>query len=196
MSRKPKWDERVKKAQAELDKTGVDPQKILGMVSKCLKEKGIKGEAKFIKPQSINYKGIGKDYGTNGEGHIIWIEFVKKRDVAGKDDKRKYVAVVGAGKDIGFPQKGATGTGFIFSKLLDIEWDKTQVIIIPVKDLDGESYGLKNVDNILKCRNGVEHCIGEYLIKEGVPILNYYQHKNYSEKFWNECEKDNYQLKK
>ena len=181
---KPVWDERIKKGQEELNKSVVKDVEILRIISECLKEKGIDGEVLLVEsiPQNINFEDIMTYYNTNGEGHIIWIEFVKSG----------HVAVVGAGKDIGFPQNRNKGTWSILSKLSNVEWDKTKVIIIPIRGLDKRSFGLKNVDNLLKCRNGVEHCIGEYLIKNNVPILNYYQHRNYSEKYWNECEKNNY----
>ena len=84
------------------------------------------------------------------------------------------VAVVGAGKDIGFPEKGTIGILKSFADKGKVEWYKSKVIIIPKRGLDKESNGIKNVDNIFKCRNGVEHCIGEYLIENSVPILNYH----------------------
>ena len=55
----------------------------------------------------------------------------------------------------------------------NIEWDASKVIIIPIRGLDVSCVGIKNVDNVLKCRNGVEHCIGQYLIENSIPILNY-----------------------
>ena len=181
---KPTWNERVKKGQDELKKTAVEKSEVLGIISECLKKKGIDGEALLIEPASknIDYKKIMDTYKTNGEGHIVWVQFVNSG----------HVAVVGAGKDIGFPKNEIKGTWSILSKLSDVEWDTKNLIIVPVKGLDNKSNGLKNVKNILKCRNGVEHCIGEYLIEKKVPILNYYSHKNYSVKFWEKCEERNY----
>lgn len=188
MSIKPKMDERVIKGQDELDKPVVNKSEVKKILSKCLKEKRISGEVLTINPVSekIDYEQISKKYGTNGEGHIIWVQFASSG----------HVAVVGAGKDIGFPKNENKGTWSILSKISSVEWDRSEVIIIPVRELDKDSYGLKNIhkhgNNILKCRNGVEHCIGEYLIKKDVPILNYYQHRNYSERFWQKYEEGNY----
>lgn len=185
MAIKPNWNQRLEKAREELRKTPVRDSEIVKLISKCLKENNIDGKVITVdlSLQDINYKEIMEKYETNAEAHIIWVQFVKCG----------HVAVVGAGKDIGFPQSGKLGTGFILSGLHCVEWDKTKVIIIPVKGLD-EKNGIKNVDNILKCRNGVEHCIGEYLIKNNVPILNFYQHRNYSECYWGKCEKQNYNI--
>ncbi len=184
MSIKPTWDERIKKGQEELNKSVVEYNEITRIIYECLNKNNINGEVLTeLSPQNINYKEINEKYETNAEGHIIWIQFVKSG----------HVAVVGAGKDIGFPKNKKSGTWSILSKLSNVEWNKEKVIIIAIRGLDKESVGLKNVDNLLKCRNGVEQCIGEYLIKNNIPILNYYQHRNYSEKYWNNCVQNNYQ---
>lgn len=188
MSIKPRLYERVIKGREELDKPAVERTEVKKILSDCLKEKGISAEVLTINPLSekINYEQISEKYETNGAGHIIWVQFV----ISG------HVAVVGAGKDIGFPKNENNGTWSILSKLPNVEWDRSEVIIIPVRELDQHSYGLKNIhkhrNNILKCRNGVEHYIGECLIKKDVPVLNYYQHRNYSESFWQKCEEGNY----
>ena len=182
---KKSLNERIKKAQEELQKTVIEERDILDLISKCLSEQKIDADV-YVEPapRHINYKDIMDTYGTNGEGHVIWVEFVKSG----------HVAVVGAGKDIGFPRNEKKGTWCILSKLLNVDWDVTKVIIVPVRGLNQESYGIKNVDNLLKCRNGIEHYIGEYLINSGVPVLNFYQHKNYSERYWNACKKRNYNI--
>lgn len=127
-------------------------------------------------------KEILKTHKINGKGHIIWVAFVNSG----------HVAVVGAGTDIGFFKNKKRGTWRILSKL-DVDWYEDKVIIVPVRGLDNKSNGLINVKNVLKCRNGVEHCIGEYLIEKKDSILNYYSHKNYLERYWNECKKRNYE---
>ena len=187
---KPAFDTRVEEGKSEFNKPIIEKSEILEILSNCLKEKGISGEILFINltSEKIDYEQISKDHGTNGTGHIIWLQF----------SNSGHVAVVGAGKDIGFSRNENKGTWSILSKIPHVEWNKEEVIIIPVRGLDKDSYGLKNVhkhgNNILRCRNGVEHCIGEYLINKGVPILNYYQHWNYSKEFWKRCEDRNYLL--
>lgn len=176
--------ERVKKAKEEYLKPHKDPEIILSMINECLKLNKIDGNAYKISPKEINYSDICNKNKTNGEGHIIWVQFVKGG----------HVAVVGAGKDIGFP-KGKRGTWSIIKDVDGVQWETSEVIIVPIRGLDAGSVGIKNVDNVLKCRNGVEHCIGDYLIDNGVPILNFYQHKNYSDDFWLKCKKQCYKIK-
>jgi len=184
--RKKSIEERIQKAREEFSRPFVEVDEIVKILSCCLKDNSIDGDIMIYESLSknIDYKDIMRKYNTNGEGHIIWLEFVEKG----------HVAVVGAGKDIGFPRNEKRGTWSILSKILNIEWDTSKVIIIPIRGLDVSSVGIKNVDNVLKCRNGVEYCIGQYLIENNIPILNYYQHINYSEKFWNKCKKNNYWL--
>ena len=192
MPKKFNLKERVDEARKQLEKETKTLDEIKTILSECLEEKRISGEIITTNPSltKINYEEIRTKYDTNGAGHLIWIQFTQSG----------HVAVVGAGKDIGFPKNPSRGTALILSKIKEekpeAEWDTNKVILIPIKGLDRESYGLKNIhkhgNNVLKCRNGVEHCIGEYLIKKGVPVLNLYQHKNYSDKFWGNCEKNNY----
>lgn len=135
----------------------------------------------IVDPQKINYELIRKKCKIEEKGHIIWVAFVNTG----------HVAVVGAGTDISFSKNKKRGAWRVLCEL-DVEWYEEKVIIVPVRKLDNKSNGLKNVNNVLNCRNGVEHCIGEYLIEKKVSILNYYSHKNYSDRYWNECEQRKY----
>ncbi|WP_090481431.1 hypothetical protein [Pseudobutyrivibrio sp. JW11] len=96
---------------------------------------------------------------------------------------------MGAGADIRFSYK--TTTGMILDHLNE-KWDKQKLILITFKDL--KAVGLKGCTNVLECRNGIENYIGEYLSKQGVPILNYYQHWNYKKEIWKKWEENNYKL--
>ena len=186
MSIKPCWEERIKKANNEQSKPAVSVEKIEELLDSCLKDNGIEGKIIRFEDdvKKINYKEIMRNYETNEEGHLIWIEFVTSG----------HIAVVGAGKDIGFPRNKNVGTWRILSSLENAEWDETKVIVIPIKGLES-IHRKKNGDyikNILRCRDGIEYFIGDYLIDNDVPILNYYQHKNWSEEYWEECKKNNY----
>ena len=190
MSIKPNWDNRIKEGKIQIGKRPAKKSEVLSEISECMKKKHIVGDIVQVNPkeEKINYKKIMMDHKTNGEGHVIWIQFVKSG----------HVAVVGAGKDIGFPTTRNKGTWSFLKRLEDgsknVEWDESQVIVIPIRGLDEKSNGLKNVNNVLNCRNGVEQCIGDYLIQQKIPILNYYSHKNYSKKFWEQCEEKNYNI--
>ena len=183
---KPKWEQRINKGRAESKKGIISIKKIKEILSKCLKNQEIdRTILHFTNLSCINYSKIQEDNKTNAIGHIIWLQFTKQG----------HIAVVGAGKDIGFPIKSKSGTAFILNEL-NLEWDKSNIIVIAIKGLDHQSVGLKNIkefnNNILKCRNGIEHYIGDYLISKNIPIINFYQHKNYSENFWNNCINQNY----
>lgn len=181
-------DKRIEFAELERCKEPVDKTNIIEIIKQCLSDCGIDGEIITLNPlnDKIDYKDIQKKSGIKKEHHIIWLEFVKGG----------HVAVVGAGKDIGFPTNLKQGTSAILAGIKDVEWDKSYVLLIAVKGLSEESVGLKNLDkfgnSILRCRNGVEHLIGEWLHEKNVPILNYFQHLNYSEKFWNNCKNNDY----
>lgn len=194
MRGKPSWNKRVEKAKEQLKIESVSIEEIESILLECLKEKKIDGVVKRISLEGthINYEQISEKCKTSDAGHLIWIVFLKDG----------HVAVVGAGKDIGFPTKGKIGTGYILDCLRiegkNVEWNKNEVIIIPIKGLTTSSVGIpKDKEHyrcLLECRNGVEHCIGEYLLKNNVPIINLYSHKNYSDSFWNTCENNGFLL--
>lgn len=188
MVKKLSIDKRKEKATKEFKKTIVKLNEIKNILSECLKNKNIDGDIiDFDLSTEKDYNNkiteITKNSKINDKKHIIWITFVESG----------HVALVGAGNDIGFLTNKNYGT-WRFLDHLNVKWDKSKVIVIPIRGLDIKSTGYKNVENILKCRNGVEHCIGKYLVDENVPILNYYQHNNYCDEFWEKCEKNNYNL--
>ena len=196
MSIKPNIRERISRAEKELNKDACEADEIVNILQDYFKQKDalIDGVA-YIETDisQINYKKISCDYGTNDDRHIIWITFVDKELSDGR--KRNYAAVVGAGKDIGFSQNKKIGTWKILHNL-GVKWDKSKVIILPIRGL--KSIGLKRdgikINNILECRNGVEHFIGEYLVEKGVPIINLYQHVNYSKEYWDICKRNNFYI--
>lgn len=188
---KPKFSERVKKAQEILDnntiKVNLDKNRIKKLISKCLSKNHICGEVILCNNFSgINYEDIMKEYKTNNSGHIVWVLFTNTG----------HVAVVGAGKDLRFSHNKNSGTWKILNELKeknkDLEWNKSEVILIPIRGL--KSIGKKSLDNILLCRNGVEQLIGDCLIENNIPILNYYSHKNYCSSYWETCKKNNYRI--
>jgi len=197
MSIKPKISDRISQAEKELNREEVfEIKDILQVLQDYFNQKDALIDGfPYIETdiRKINYKEISRAYGTNDEGHIIWIAFVDKEYSSGR--KQSYVAVVGAGKDIGFSQNERRGTWRVLCHL-GVKWNKTQVIIIPIRGL--KSIGIKRegmkICNILECRNGVEHFIGEYLTGKGVPILNLYQHINYSKNYWDECKRNDFNV--
>ena len=192
---KPNWEERKQKALEILTKKlpileeNNDINKVIeyvaNKISVCLNDKGIKGKVLCVNPADINYEKISIEYNLAAKGHIIWITFTNSG----------HVAVVGAGTDINFSKSKRYGTWWLIDQLnKNIDWYKESVIVVPIEGLNKESNGIKNVDNVLKCRNGVEHYIGECLMSFNIPILNYFSHRNYSERFWLACKQNDYNL--
>lgn len=104
---KPRWDERVKIGQKELDRdNSFTKDDIKNMVSKCLRINCIKGKVLISDIEKIKHI-----YEVNEANHIIWIQFASTG----------HVAVVGAGKDIGFPHNEKMGTWKILSKIKKME---------------------------------------------------------------------------
>lgn len=180
---KPILKERQEKAKTQFKRTPKNKATVINILKKAIREGNIKGKVICIDPQNIDFEKISKDYNTNDASHIIFLQIVEGG----------HIAVLGAGKDISFTKKvSKKGTWSIISKIDGIKWKTDEVILIPISKLCG--IGIQNVRNILECRNGVEHYLGKYLIDHNIPILNCDQHLNYSEKFWNKCLENNYDI--
>ena len=68
-------------------------------------------------------------------------------------------------------------------------------------DNNCEDCGSISTDHDLQYRNVIEMYIGEYLLKQGIPILDKYSHKNYKrtpDEWWDKIEEifDDYNIKK
>lgn len=172
----------LKKRQEEANEQYNYPihKDICEIIEKALKEVNINGKILKINPKELDYEEIRKKYGTNDCSHIIFIQFTQKG----------HIAVVGAGKDISFSKNVSCGTWKIISAIEGVEWDDKMVIVIPILNI--KNCRIKKGDNILTYRNGVEHYLGNYLSMKKIPILNYYQHKNYSDMFWEKCKENDY----
>ena len=187
---KPTIEERKEKAKEQNDENAKDKEDIRKILEEALDEiareteNNVKGKVLLKKPEEIDYEQIKEEYNKNDASHIIFIQFTKKG----------HVAVVGAGKDMSFSKKVSRGTWAIISAIEDVEWDNEFAMVIPISNI--KNCRIKQDDNILTYRNGVEHYLGDYLLNEDIPILNYYQHKNYCDKFWKECKKNGYRIKK
>lgn len=122
-----------------------------------------KVEDRAIGIRRINYSKIWDDNKPEQaeKEDIVWIKFVEA-----KEEKDRYISVVGVGCDISFTDntKNTTSSGKII-KELDLEWDDKEMFIFPLKNIPA---GLK--------RSDIESGIGNYLIDNGVPILDFYSH--------------------
>lgn len=107
---------------------------------------------KKTKLRRIEYSKINK----GNKEDIVWIKFTTDN----------YISVIGTGCDIYFTEhaKNNTTAGRIIQRL-ELEWDDSEVLIFP----------LKNIPKGLN-RSDIESGIGNYLISQNVPILDYYSH--------------------
>lgn len=168
---------RVKMAEKQLDKFMMqkqnnqhkDKKQITMLVNEFLEQIGIGINAEFdneVKVKSekgrtkgrISYFEIKQRSGISCKEDIVWIKF----------NKSGCISVVGVGCDIFFTQKTKEGTSAgKINKFLKQEWDEKSVLIFPLIGLDD----LGSFD-----RSDIESGIGNYLIANDVPILDYYSH--------------------
>lgn len=121
------------------------------------KEEKIKGR--------ISYTDIKQQSGISCKEDIVWIKF----------NRSGCISVVGVGCDIYFTSKTKEETSAgkinIFLKQLEAdeehEWDEESILVFPLIGLNK----LEGID-----RSDIESGIGNYLIANDVPILDYYSH--------------------
>lgn len=109
------------------------------------------------------YKEIKKNNNLKDERDIVWMKFTEDG----------FLGVVATSNDINFDiplsekeyNKKHNTAGIIIHHL-EKKWDESFVLIFP----------LKNIPEELK-RGDVERGIGNYLIKKGVPILDFFSHR-------------------
>lgn len=157
---------RYKKAEEQAGMKTVDPKVVVGYVNEFLRKVGMKttedlGFSPIIKltgkgKRQINYAKICKDTHIDDKRDIVWIKFTTDN----------YISVIGTGCDISFSDwvKKHTNAGLI-NQHLKKEWDDSFVLIFP----------LKNIPDNLN-RSDIESGIGNYLIYNKVPILDFYSH--------------------
>ena len=167
---KPSFKERVEDARKFIPYNGDIKKDTLELVKTCVNFMGIDGSPELVRRDEVpSYDEMPTDK-DRGMTSLIFIEFAKNG----------FVAVVGAGKDIDFTDKSKTG---MILKALNMEWDE-EIIILTIKGLEAVAVSKVNTKNIFKSRNAVEHYIGEYLLSNGIPILNMYSHKNFTKAGW------------
>ena len=106
----------------------------------------------------VSYSKIVKSSGIEDKKNIIWIKFAK--DI---QTDELYVGTVGAGYDINNHWDYENMSGMLV-KHANCVWDDSSVLVIPVRLRDG------------KKRDDFEKAIGNLLIKEHVPIIDYFSH--------------------
>lgn len=171
-----KNDLRVKMAEKQLDRfqeqkannESKNKKEIIELVNTFLKLIGIginpefnnEVEVKSEKETSkgrISYFDIKHQAGISCKEDIVWIKF----------NKCGCISVVGVGCDIYFtPKTKSTTSSGKINEYLKQEWDEESVLVFPLIGLDKLDFD----------RSDIESGIGNYLITNEVPILDYYSH--------------------
>lgn len=126
----------------------------------------IKIEANIPK---IDYKNIQKQFNLNSKSDIVWIKFTQDG----------YVGVVAVSNDINFDypassdaynEKTTSGkwlhfTSGILIHKLNKKWDTSFVLLFPLANIP-KPY----------TRGDIETAIGNYLIAQNIPIIDFYSH--------------------
>lgn len=121
-------------------------------------------------PAKIDYEKIKQDNNLEDRKDIVWMKFTKDG----------YLGVVAASDDINFnipkskenyneknsKNKWEYNTSGILIHSLEKEWDESFVLIFPLSNIPEEL-----------SRSDIECAIGDYLINQNVPILDYYSHR-------------------
>ena len=109
------------------------------------------------------YKEIKDNNDLEDERDIVWMKFTKDA----------FLSVVATSSDVNFDVPVSDkdynkkhNTSGIIIHYLNTEWDESFVLVFPLKKIP---QGLK--------RGDIERGIGNYLIKQGVPILDFYSHR-------------------
>jgi len=170
------------------EQISLPPAKIESIIDHTNTFLGLLGFSRVDKPGDIianpaevrksNYDKIKDDYGLKHIDDIIWMAFTKE-----KKYDNGYLGVVAVGADINFDmplskddnhktiiEKGhyKYNTSGIILRELGKSWDKSFVLVFPLPNLP--------LDGVLK-RGDIECGIGNYLIDNNVPIIDYYSHR-------------------
>lgn len=127
---------------------------------------------------------------SNIEYHILNVDLSKQKDFTAKVGEcifvqfteDGHVVVIGAGHDYGMPTSNKYIGANIINKLGN-KWSKNAILIfitgIRQVGSRGKGSGIGGLEHKFQSRNIIEMYIGEYILKQGIPILDKYSHKNY-----------------
>ena len=175
--------ERFTLAQEQKDKPPVPISQIIALVNEMLEFAGFKAieeNEAIMDPYKINYAVIKEKHHLSDERNIIWMKFTKSG----------HLGVVASTNDINFDMpkdeneydteirvynhftkayenRWKFNSSGIIVNCIGEEWDKSFVLVFPLSVAK------------LPCRynrHEVETAIGNYLIHNNVPIIDYYSH--------------------
>lgn len=195
---------RMDEAKVQLNKTPKTVEKVIELTNKFLQNVGLRTVKNPIftsysvgvgdygyKTAIIDVDAFNKQFSLtsnplNNEKHVVWMKFIKGKNIEGENIQ--YLGAVAASNDYNFDVppddkcynnkvKNKYGkevweystSGIILHKLKlevnnTLEWDDSFILVFP---LPGITDGL--------CKD-IEQGIGNYLISEDVPIIDFYSH--------------------
>ena len=172
----------IAKQQAEKPVVSID--KIISLTNDFIKAYGITTYTgnNIVQTAEINLDDFNKNIKTTFDGltsnaDIVWMKFTKDG----------YVGVIACSNDINFDippnseaydeQKVINGkiswkyaTSGILVHSVDKTWDTDFVLVFPL-------IGLKEGKEGTKQRHDIENGIGNYLISQDIPIIDYFSHR-------------------
>ncbi len=164
---------RFNKAVEESTKEPVSVEEISGLITSFLNEIniGTTDQPRYENPLPFDYQGIKTEFKLNDERDIVWIKFTKDG----------YIGVVATSNDINFnyptcesdydkkdedeDDNWIFNTSGILVHELKKNWDESFVLVFPLANIP-DGY----------IRGDIEEAVGNLLINNKVPILDYYSH--------------------
>lgn len=135
-------------------------------------------EASNIEYRILNVDLSKQEDFTTKVGECIFVQFTEDG----------HVVVIGAGHDYGMPTSDEYIGVNIINKL-GTKWSKNAILIfitgirpVPVGSR-GKGSGIEGLEHEFQSRNIIEMYIGEYILKQGITILDKYSHKNYTKDY-------------
>lgn len=150
---------RYLKAEQQYDMDTVEDEKIISLVNQYLTSLNMpsihnpKVIPKTRELRRFDYAGYKRDYKMVDKRDIVWMKFTMKKH---------HIGVIGTSCDINFNLD--TTSGKIISHLKE-SWNEAYVLIFP----------LVNIPKGLN-RSDIESGIGNCLISNNIPILDFYSH--------------------
>lgn len=179
---------RFDKAKEQFKEDSIDKQKIITLIraylQECLQEysvdyleylKTLGDEANVVYTDEISTeefnRNIMKLYSNlNCEKDVLWLKFTNTG----------HLGVVASSNDVNFDippskdvyderekRKWKYSTSGIIVHYVGTEWDTTFFLVFPLPNLPGDK----------KSRHEIEVGVGNYLIENGIPILDFYSHR-------------------
>lgn len=183
---------RFNKAEEQADMPSVSVEKIISLTNNFLKEVGIPvienpivdndfinkltGESftlEEIESHNEFYKKLKDKFNLNDSRDIVWMKFSRE-----ENDQNK-IGVVATSNDINFDLPMSKSeyndktrsrswkytTSGILLNYIKKEWDKSFVLVFPLAEIPSDL-----------TRHDIETGIGNYLIANNVPIIDFYSH--------------------